>query len=184
MSDLYSTRLMDLIPPNMRNDPDILAACEMEDKAFFSIANMAKKVLILPNIDGLDESVLDNLSWQFDVDFYEPNLPLKKKRSLIKNAINFHMSKGTAGAVEEILSIVFDKSYVEEWFEYGDTPFMFKIHTTDFVSQEKYETFKKVIKTVKNSRSHLESFIIERSQEFNVVVAVGVQRLKKHTIEI
>jgi len=184
MSDLYNTRLIDLIPPNMRNDPDILAACEMEDRSFFSIANMSKKVLILPNVDELDESVLDNLSWQLNVDFYEAGLSIEKKRNLIKNAVNFHMSKGTAGAVEDMLSIVFDKSYVEEWFDYGGEPYMFKIRTTDFVSQEKYEKFKKVVQTVKNTRSHLESFIIERAQDFNMTAAIGVQRLRKHEVEV
>lgn len=182
MKSLYNAKLIDLIPPNLRTDPDLIAACEMEDKSFFALANLSEKVLILPNIDNLDEAVLDHLSWQLNVDFYEADLLLETKRGLIKNAINFHMSKGTAGAVEDMLSVVFDTSLIEEWFDYGGDPFMFKIKTTDTVDQDKYDKFKKVVNTVKNSRSHLESFIIERQEELSLSAAVVIHTARKITI--
>lgn len=182
MYSLYNAKLMDLIPPNLRDDPDMKAASQMEDKAFFLLMDKVRKVLILPNLDELDDNTLDHLAWQMNVDFYEMDLPIDKKVGLIQNAILFKIRKGTAGAVEDILSVVFDKSSVKEWFEYDGEPYMFKITTTDFVSEGKYQSLKTVMNTVKNTRSHLESFIIERTKTTNLYFLAGTHRVKKRVI--
>lgn len=182
MISLYDAKLIDLMPPSFKTNPDMMAACEMEDQSFYSIARMARKVLILPNLEEQDESVLDNLSWQLNVDFYEANLPIEKKLGLIQNAIKFKMSKGTAGAVEDMLAILFDVSSVEEWFEYGGDPYMFKIKTTDVIESNKYGDFKKVIQVVKNTRSHLESFLIDRQLDHTLNVGVCIHKARKLTV--
>lgn len=179
MNNIYDVKLLDLIPPNLRNDPDIIAASAAIDKGFWSIANKAKNVLILSNFENLDSNVLDNLAWEFDVDFYDAKLDVNVKRNLIANSLKWKMKKGTPSAVEEMLSTVFDTSVIEEWFEYNGEPYMFKIRTLDVVDKEKYNQMKKVINTVKNSRSHLESFIIERKKELLLSTAVSFHIGKK-----
>lgn len=179
MTDLYNAKLLDLIPPNLKTDPDMIAASQMEDNSFQRLLAMTNKVKILADIDSLEDDALDHLAWGFNADFYDGTLTVEKKRNLIKNVIKSHMKKGTAGAVEDILSVVFDVSTIEEWFTYDGDPYHFKIKTMDVVDSDKYQGFKTVINSVKNARSHLESFVIERQKEIPTNLLVGIHKVRK-----
>jgi len=185
MIRLINSKLIDIIPPNLKEDPIIRTLCHVEDMAIQKIVRESSKLLLLANIDQQEHAVLDNLSWQMNVDFYEPGLPLEVKRNLIKNSLRFKMDKGTPKAVEEILSVVFDESQVVEWFNYDGDPFTFKILTTDRISNmDKFTEIRKVIDTVKNKRSHLTEFVIERDNQVDEAICCALQRKKVTTIEI
>lgn len=127
MNDIYNTKLLNLLPPNLQNDPDMMAAANSVDKEFLDVVNSAKECILLPNIDNLPSNVVDVLAWQQHVDFYDVALDLDKKRELVKNSIRWHRKKGTPAAVEEVVSTFFKNSKVQEWFEYDGKPYFFKV---------------------------------------------------------
>ena len=105
----------------------------------------------------MDDKILDELAWQFHVDFYSVDFPIHVKRNLIKNAKKIHKLKGTPAAVENLLSSIFGNATLKEWFEYDGEPFMFKVRIeVENNINSLLDKFEKSINTVKNTRSHLE----------------------------
>jgi phage tail P2-like protein len=107
----------------------------------------------------VNETLIDLLAWQFHVDFYEPWLPVEIKRELVLKSLDWHYRKGTPSVVEEIVSTVFTRAKVEEWYEYGGRPYGFRIATEE--QKPDAETLKKLIRainSVKNTRSFLDEF--------------------------
>lgn len=127
MVDIYNTMLLDLLPPNLKQDPDMIAASKSIDNDFLEVVNEAKTCILLPNIDNLDSDVIDVLAWQQHVDFYDISLDLDKRKTLVKNSIPWHKRKGTPSVVEEFISTFYKNSKIEEWFEYGGNPYYFRI---------------------------------------------------------
>lgn len=80
MIDIYNVKLLDIIPPNLKHDPDIIAASKAIDNEFSMVVTKAKECIILPRIDELDSDIIDILAWEMHVDFYDPTLPLDTRR--------------------------------------------------------------------------------------------------------
>lgn len=163
MVDIKTVRLCDLLPVNIRADPDVEAAAQAIDRELQSVTADVKEALLLPRLDELPESVLDLLAWQWHVDFYEPiGLSLDKKRALIRQSIAWHRYKGTPAAVEEIVrALTGCEATVREWFEYNGDPYMFKVHiiTPEGPTDELKDELIKAVYAVKNTRSHLEGMV-------------------------
>lgn len=127
MVDIYNSKLLELLPPNLQQDPDMIAASKSIDRSFLEVVNEVKNCILLPNIDNLDSDLVDLLAWQQHVDFYDTSFDLETRRELVKNSIPWHRRKGTPSVVEELVSTFFKNSKVEEWFEYGGDPYFFRI---------------------------------------------------------
>lgn len=182
---LNEVNLLELQSAYMKRDPTIKALCAALTPQLLKLSNEAYTCLIYANIDNLDESILNELAWQWHVEFYDQNLTVEKKKQLVKNAIRWHCIKGTPAAVEELTSAAFDESRVEEWFEYNGDPYKFRIVTTDRVTEsEKLQKLSEAINTVKNARSYLEGFFIERDNNLNLYFAGVVQTGKTYTISM
>ncbi len=159
MIDIYSISLLDLLPPNLKEDPDIIAAAKAVDGECSLVTNEVKQCILLPRIDELEGPVLDLLAWQMHVDFYDNTLDDEIKRELIKNSNHLHRTKGTPVAVEKAAEIIFGKAWTEEWFEYGGEPYMFKMNveaTNRGASPEDLRLLDQLIDAYKNKRSWLE----------------------------
>lgn len=129
MIDIYNVSVLDLLPPNLQQDPDMIAASKSVDGDFSLVVNDVKQCILLPRIDEInDNNVLDLLAWQMHVDFYDTSLPIETKLQLIKSSNHLHKTKGTPAAVEKATQIVFGRSWMEEWFEYSGSPYMFKMN--------------------------------------------------------
>ncbi|WPC41219.1 phage tail protein I [Clostridium sp. JS66] len=127
MVDIYNAKLLDLLPPNLQQDPDMIAASKSIDKSFLEVVEESKKCILLPNIDNLESDVVDLLAWRQHVDFYNTSFDLAIRRELVKKSIPWHRRKGTSSVVEELVSTFFKNSKIEEWFEYGGDPYYFRI---------------------------------------------------------
>lgn len=158
MIDIGHIKLIDLIPPNLREDENVRAAAEAIDSELQAVTELMPSVAILHHIDTLDEQWIDELAWQFHVDFYDPNLPIEQKRELVKNSLAWHRRKGTPSAVAELITTIFGSGQVAEWYEYGGQPGYFKVTTSDpSATNERAREFLAAINSVKNTRSWLES---------------------------
>ncbi|KNF08564.1 phage tail protein, P2 protein I family [Gottschalkia purinilytica] len=178
--NLNDVDLLSLQTSYMQKDPFTIALCRALNPHFKKLAEETKLVFIYARIDELDEPIIDELAWQMHVDFYDNTLSLDKKRALVKNSLKWHMYKGTPAAVEELVSVVFNESWVEEWFQYNGDSYMFKIFTTDVI--ESGLTFKKIIEavdSVKNKRSWLESIVVKRENKMNLNIGIMMRKRKK-----
>lgn len=166
---IFDVELMDLLPENLKKDPDIIAASKAVDFGFSMVVNSVDRTLILPRIDQLESDVLDHVAYFFHVDFYNQSLDIETKRKLIKESVYIHQIKGTPAAVEILIETLFDEGTVEEWFEYDGLPYRFRVVTSNqSVTQERAEEFVRALNTVKNTRSHLDSVIILNSEKMNL----------------
>ncbi|MCL6479553.1 MAG: phage tail protein I [Peptococcaceae bacterium] len=169
MIDIKNVRLVDLLPPNLIQDPTVKSAAEALDNELRAVAEAIQECVILAGIDDLSEEVLDILAWQLHVDFYEPDLPVETKRELVRNSIPWHRRKGTPAAVEELVVAVFGDGEVQEWFEYNGQPYHFKVLTTNTsATTTDVQRFTKTVESVKNARSVLEAVEITATDEMSL----------------
>jgi len=178
MLNISDISLLDLIPPNLKSDPQVQAAAAALDAELKAVTEAVKNIILYSRIDELPGEIIDHLAWHFHVDYYDPGLPLEVKRILVKNALTWHRSKGTPAAVEELITAVFDEGQVEEWWEYGGDPYTFKVITFNAaVTTEKAQEFIRALNSIKNARSWLESVEITQMEElplyFGAAVHIG-----------
>lgn len=164
IKNIFQLNMLDILPVSIKTD-EITAVCAALDRQLQEINLHLYDNIIIPRIDELDENIIDLLAWQFHVDFYEPlNLDLNKKRKLVKDAVINHKQKGTKSAVKTLCKTVFfDDFEIQEWFEYGGTPYYFRIvmGKDSVKTREEYKLLMQAINTAKNTRSHLEKLISE-----------------------
>jgi len=179
MIRIQEIQLIDILPEPLKRDKTIVAIAKVLQKYIDENYEYIKRLLIIPNIDNLNEELIDHLAYQFHVDFYDQSLEADKKAELVKNSIPYHRKKGTQWAVEDLINTLFDISWIREWFEYGGEPYMFKIYTKDVIgSEEKYSKIITAINSVKNTRSWLETIAIEHEHNMNLKVGTTMRSLK------
>lgn len=159
MTSIRDIRLADILPPNIAKDPKVSAAAQALDGELQAVTAAVDQCLLLARIDELPEPVIDQLAWQFHVDFYEPDLPLEQKRALVKRALDWHKRKGTPAVVEEAIGSIFGRAKIEEWYEYGSDPYKFRVQVdveAYGATEEMLARLERLIQTTKNKRSWLE----------------------------
>jgi phage tail P2-like protein len=160
MINLADSKLIDILPPNLRNDPDIIASCSVVDKEFSNIVNSIKNVFTIADIKNASSDIVDHIAIESHTDFYDSNLDLETRRGLAEKAIELHANKGTPSAVEAAIKIVFGRSWVSEWYEYGGEPYMFKVNvetSNKGASLEDLKQLDRLISAYKNKRSWLKT---------------------------
>ncbi|OPA76732.1 phage tail protein I [Paenibacillus selenitireducens] len=172
MININEISLLDLIPPNLLQDPKVVAAAKAIDSEMQQITDEINKLPRYSRMDELTTEEVDEMAWELHIDFYDPKLPLQQCRELVKNAIPWHRRKGTPSAVEELISTVFGGGKVEEWYEYGGKPYYFRVLTDDpEATAAKAQEFIRAIDTVKNLRSRLEKVIITQTTDLPTIFA-------------
>ena len=117
------------------------------------------RLLIYPDIDRLDEKLLDILAYDFKVDWWDPNYTLEEKRQILKDSWRVHKTLGTKAAVVRAISAVYRNSEVREWFEYGGEPYHFKLSidlTGTFGDEAKLWRAIDRVNFYKSLRSHMD----------------------------
>jgi phage tail P2-like protein len=169
MTNIYESQLLQILPPNLQSDPDMIAASKVVDKEYQLLVNSIHNVYTFVNIDKASEAVVDILAIELNTDFYDAELPLAVKKKLVKNALIYKYTKGTPYALELLIKELFGDGEVEEWFEYGGQPFYFKVLTTNIsVTNEELGTFTKAVNSIKNVRSHLETVEVTATDQLNL----------------
>ena len=163
MINIYESKITDILPDYLKTD------CEVQAISF-SISNQIKKikdkvkiVQLFHSIDILPENILDILALELRTQYYDETLDVDIKSKLIKNSLAWYLCSGTAAAVEELITILFGKGNVEEWFEYNGEPYKFKlnIEPTKQLTEEKISKIYNMIGGVKNCRSWLDYIIFK-----------------------
>ncbi|MDR1248908.1 MAG: phage tail protein I, partial [Treponema sp.] len=161
--DLSDVSIIPLLPPNLAKDKNIRAMCQAFDSELRRLIAGIPGIEIIPSLTRkqiTDNLLLDLLAWQFHCDFYSPDMSSEIKQELILKSLDWHTRKGTPSVVEEIVSTVFSKAIILEWFEYGGLPYRFRIATDEQIPDtDGLSKFLHAIKSVKNVRSLLEDII-------------------------
>lgn len=170
--------------PESLNRENLKQVAQLIDDKLHELNMLSELVSIYPRIDELSSALIDALAIQFHVDFYDTSLPLDKRRALVKNSIRWHMRKGTAGVVQEVVQTVFDSGVVNEWFEYGGQPYHFKVDllSAPEITPENIDLIVKCINTVKNVRSWLDGLGFRRNCTGITHYGIALHMHKKYSI--
>lgn len=173
--DIGNFGLLELQTSYLQQDPTIQALCAAFTPYLKDINNSIKLANLYERIGELDENVIDELAWQFHVDFYDYKLPIEKKRTLIKMSPKLHKIKGTPQAIIDAATTIFGRTKLKEWFEYGGEPYYFKLDidvTETGASPDQLKKLDSLINAYKNERSWLEVLNIFLSTIGNLNVGI------------
>ena len=185
MIELHELKLSDILPERLKTD-EVIALANALDGELQEITKAIDEVIMMPNIMGQPEDIVDSLAWQLHVDFYEPlGLNLDKKRALVKNSLIWHRHKGTKYVLEDMIRILFLEDFsIEEWFEYGGEPYFFRIISNDSMTDlRQYEDLIRAIYKLKNERSWLESLRFNRKSRAAIYVGTVARRTRKYEVD-
>lgn len=167
MNNVEDIPLVETMPASIRGDETIQNISKAIKKEMHDVSIATGYCLLLPRLDELSESLLDELAWEYHVDFYDQMLPISRKREMVRQALESHRKKGTAAVVRNVVSIILDDGRVEEWFQYGGEPFHFRVVLImgPMESEETIQTLVDTIYAVKNVRSWLDYVQFYRESE-------------------
>ncbi len=181
--NLKDINFLSLMPQYMGKNKTIESFCSILEPRVRQLSDDIKLCLLLPAVDRLEGQILDELAWELQVHFWDCAAGTAQKRQLIKSYINIHMTRGTPAAVEKLIKTMFGDGCVQEWFDYGGQPYMFRVVINDAsVTTEKMQQFIKALDSVKNIRSWLEKVIITLLWNMNLYYAGIVHTGEKITI--
>lgn len=181
--NIFNANTLELLPHNLRDNPDMIAACASADASINEFALQASKIILLPNIDNItDENIVDYLAIEEHTDYYDTTLSLDKKKNIVKNSAKIHRKRGTKQAVEDLATEVFGFALVSEWFEYGGQPYNFKVDINyTALSSDNILKFIELIDSVKNARSILENIAVKINSSVNIVENIYTREIDRKT---
>ena len=112
----------------------------------------------------LDEEMADHLCLSLDIKGYKADLPLDKKRTLIRSALLNYARLGTKAAVEDTGGIIHGGTTVQESWEYGGKPYYFRVAVDagqEPVPQNPIGRLLDTIMDYKNVRSWLQGITVD-----------------------
>ena len=155
----------DLLPHSIKDDPKIKAASQCLDTLFEKHNDRVKNQLIYSRIDELDEQTLDDIAWQWNLNYdngYSLLETIEEKRELVKSALQLHKYLGTRWSIERAGKILNMPIEIIEWWE---TKYETTLQPGEFdvfvdanqrgVSDKFYSDVINLINSLKNARSHL-----------------------------
>lgn len=147
-----------MLPTFMRDDPVIVESARKVEEHIKTLTDRLPAMSNHRGVDFMNESELDELAWEEDVDWYDSAADIEAKREMLRFAALIKAKRGTEYSVVEILKAHFGSGWVKEWFSYGGKPFHFKVFTSNpQVIQEQYDKFMAEVKLSKNARSVLDT---------------------------
>lgn len=185
MVKISDETLINTLPNSINRDANVINIAEAIEEQLHSINSETGYVLLLPRLDELSESLIDELAWQYHVDFYENDAPIEVKRDLVRNAIKWHRRKGTPYAVESVCQTAFRSCSIKEWFDYGANPYHFKIEdiADNMPDELTVSLIADAIDKTKNVRSWCDGFGFKRDVDEELYIALMVNLEKEVTIK-
>lgn len=173
---LNETEISKILPSSLQADKNVVYASKAATDSINKVTTETVNELIMSRIDKLPEPVVNSLAWQLHVDTYSEDLDISQKRELVKNAIKDHKYKGTSWAVKSVVEVLLGYAKVEEWFEYGGSPFHFRVNGGfgPIPSGDKLQSLVDAIYEAKNVRSWLDGVAFQRQKTVIKHLAVPV----------
>ena len=179
---IYGIDLTRALPPTLKNDEDMLSLAQVIAGELQETGRLIRQNIIYPRIDELPENVLDILAYDLHVDWYDFDYPIEAKRGVIKDSVKVHKRLGTVYATLTALRSVYPNSEIEEWFDYGGEPFLFRvvIDVTKAKAPAEYFQIKRAIDAYKRLTAHMESLIYQCRIDIEIAIETRWWWLSAH----
>ena len=179
---LTRENLVAALPPALQKDPSAVALAESMAYQLAQRPAEIDRLRIYPQIDRLDESVLDTLAYDFKVDWWNGDYSLDEKRRTMQGNWKVHKLLGTKTAVELGLRAIYPQSWVEPWFAYEDgkgTPYHFRLHidlSDEMLAEGKPASVLERVRYYQSLRDHLDEirYTIEAKQPAVLALGTGI----------
>lgn len=186
MKTVETVRVEDLLPSSLARSQTVRDVAKACGASLHDVVERMSGLLIYSRIDELDESVVDDLAWQFHVDFYDTGLTLSQKRALVKSAIKDHKYKGTTWAVKSVLKPIRGDVVLQDWYQYGGEAYHFRVNgfAGPMVSADELTRLVAAIGSAKNVRSWLDGVSFDRTVQASKRLAIPLMLTKSVVIPI
>jgi phage tail P2-like protein len=183
MKELQDLDLADISPQSLLADPMVKAILDGITVELKSYTQDLAQLLIIPNIKTLNVDVLEHVMAMFKVDFDDDSLPIAQRRKMLLQSLQWHAIKGTPAAVENLITQVFGKAVVQEWWQYGGSPYHFRILTSDtIVDPIEIAKINRFVGIAKNARSQFDGIFRAASAKAQEYEGVAIFRFRSQTI--
>lgn len=164
MISLQQVSFSTLLPPNLQ-DTQTRALGAAWDKAFRKLVEYVERAsMTFAFVMELDEQMADHLCLSLDIKGYKADLPLEKKRLLIRSALLNYSRMGTKAALEDAVGIIHGGTTVQENWEYGGQPYFFRVAVDagqEKVAENPVGRLLDTIMEYKNARSWLQGITVD-----------------------
>lgn len=186
MKTVNTVSVTDLLPSSLARSQTVRDVAKACGASLHDVVDRMSGLLIYSRIDELDESVVDDLAWQFHVDFYDTGLNLTQKRALVKSAIKDHKYKGTPWAVKSVIKAIRGDVVLQDWYQYGGEAYHFRVNgfAGPMVSADELTRLVAAISSVKNVRSWLDGITFGRTVQAGKRLAIPLMLTKSVVIPI
>lgn len=186
MKTVKTVRVEDLLPSSLARSQTVRDVAKACGASLHDVVERMSGLLIYSRIDELGEETVDDLAWQFHVDFYDTGLNLDQKRALVKSAIKDHKYKGTTWAVKSVLKPIRGDVVLQDWYQYGGKPYHFRVNGFGgaMVSADELTRLVAAIYSVKNVRSWLDGISFDRTVQASKRLAIPLMLTKSIVIPI
>ena len=188
---LTDLALLSLQTAYMQKDLTTQGFCKGVQSEMRDMAAKTYNILIYQTLDKLQDtefgnSLVNELAWQFHVDFFDPTADFDVKRNLVKKSIKMHRTKGTPQAVIDLLDTAFPSgttTVLTEWWEYGGEPYHFRI-TTSSLASVSTTAFEKALNSVKNVRSRLDGVYLFKELLFGAISRIKLKQTIEYKVDV
>ncbi len=168
MIDFYNGELLNMLPSPMASQIQQICISYALKQGIRLIVGKADMTRTQAFIDSLPERILDVLAVELRTPYYQEDMPIEKKRGIIKRTLLWHLTAGTPSALRELIGIVIGEGAIVEWPDFDEppcTPGTFDILTDVRITEEIASQFIVIIERVKNERSHLRRLHVHRHMD-------------------
>ena len=104
---IFNPNMAKLLPKFMKADETDVVLSHAMDVLLAEPANRAKILRKWDQIDNMNDAQLDEMAWEFNIDWWDSSFSLETKRSVICTCYRVHEKRGTKWAVEELITSAF-----------------------------------------------------------------------------
>lgn len=170
MTNRTDVKLVEILPENISRDKNAHNMAESVQPKLDDINASIPFIELYSRIDELPEPILRMLALENQLykDEWDLATNIEEKRELVRQSFDLNMRRGTRWSVERILELVTGVTGVEEWFEYGGSPYSFRI-TLDInegeISNAQILQAERLVQRYKPLRSPLEALEVQTKAE-------------------
>ena len=159
MIDLKDSLMTDILPGHLET-AEVKALAYAVGRQIRQLCSYADKSRTYAALASAPDTVLDALAAELRTPAYDETLPVETKRELVASTLTFYTHLGTPAALEQLISILFAKGRVAEWYDYNGSEYHFKVQidiAADDVDDAKQAQVQAWVNHYKNQRSILDT---------------------------
>lgn len=159
MIDLKDSLFIDILPGHLET-AEVRALAYAIGQQVRQICSYADKSRTYAALASTPSAVLDVLAAELRTPAYDEALPVETKRELISGTLTFYTHMDTPAALEQLISTLFARGRVSEWYDYNGSVYHFKVQidiAADTVDDARRAQVQAWVNQYKNQRSILDS---------------------------